>query len=268
MYKRAKPNALAQFAESLQSKGRYSFTKEEAQKSLKISDNAFRLASLRLIKQLKILRIKNSFYVTVPPEFRAAGGPPALSYIDDLMKFLKQPYYVGLLSAAAQFSASHQAVQELQVITSKPVRTIICGRSRIRFFTKKTISESAVTQINTRTGVVTMSTPEATAFDLIRYYRAAGHMSHVATVLAELSEKIDTHKLLRAAKQEADVATVQRLGYLIDKFSKSEAAKLLHLWLSKQDLKIINLTPGIGGRPLSHSKKWHLVVNDLIEPDL
>ena len=36
-----------------------------------------------------------------------------------------------------------------------------------------------------------MATPEATALDLLRYLRAAGHLGHVATVLGDLAERLD-----------------------------------------------------------------------------
>ncbi len=35
-----------------------------------------------------------------------------------------------------------------------------------------------------------VSTPEATALDLVRFVTAAGHIGNVATVLAELSEEL------------------------------------------------------------------------------
>jgi hypothetical protein len=46
--------------------------------------------------------------VVVPPEYREAGCPPASWFIHDLMRFLGQPYYVALLTAAAIHGAAHQ----------------------------------------------------------------------------------------------------------------------------------------------------------------
>ncbi|MGH7573003.1 MAG: type IV toxin-antitoxin system AbiEi family antitoxin domain-containing protein [Gemmatimonadota bacterium] len=53
--------------------------------------------------------------------------------IDDLMRFLEQPYYVGLLSAAAIHGAGYQQPMVFQVITDQPTREIRIGRQRIEF---------------------------------------------------------------------------------------------------------------------------------------
>lgn len=263
-----KRNALAQFAESLQSHGRYSFTKDSAVRTLKISDNAFRLSSLRLIRQNKILRVRNNFYIIVPPEYRSSGGPPPIDYIDDLMKFSKQPYYVGLLSAASQFGASHQAVQVFQVVTDKSLRQLKVGRGKIQFITKKNITDTPTIQKKTRTGMVQFSTPEATALDLLRYPRQSGHLSHVATVLVELSDEIDTLKLLKLAKLEAEISVVQRLGYLLDKFTKCEATSSLQKWLAAKKPKPTFLRPQKPSARFPLNKKWQVFVNERVEPDL
>jgi hypothetical protein len=60
-----------------------------------------------------------------------------------------------------------------------------------------------------------VSTPEATAVDLVGYQHRAGGLAAVATVLAELAEQIDPEKFPIAAGT-APVAWVQRLGYLLE----------------------------------------------------
>ena len=45
--------------------------------------------------------------------------------------------------------------------------------------------------VKTVTGSIRVSTPEATALDLLRYVAAAGYLSNVATVLHELAEACD-----------------------------------------------------------------------------
>ena len=65
----------------------------------------------------------------VPLEYLHAGGPPPSLFIDDLMKAMERPYYVGLLSAAALHGASHQQPQEFQVFSDRPIRPIQVGRS-------------------------------------------------------------------------------------------------------------------------------------------
>ena len=62
---------------------------------------------------------------------------------------------------------------------------------------------------------MTVASPETTVFDLIRHVRASGHLSNVATVLAELAEAIDTRKLVSAA-ETARGPEIQRIGYLFE----------------------------------------------------
>ena len=102
------------------------------------------------------------------------------------MTALKQRYYVGLLSAAALHGAAHQAPHEFQVVTDKPTRAMVLGNARIFFITKKGMANTPTVPIKTPTGDVRVSTPEATALDLVRYPQHAGSLSNVATVLADL----------------------------------------------------------------------------------
>jgi len=56
----------------------------------------------------------------------------------------------------------------------------------------------------------------ATAFDLVRYQVAAGHLSNVATVLNELVEEMNGAALLNLAAT-VRLPDVQRLGFLLDR---------------------------------------------------
>ena len=47
-------------------------------------------------------------FVVVPGGYCSAGGPPAIWFIEDLMRHLGRRYYVALLSAAALHGAGHQ----------------------------------------------------------------------------------------------------------------------------------------------------------------
>lgn len=96
------------YISSLQINGRYTFTRLEALAALEITPEAFKLSALRLIKKNQLIRPKKGFYVVVPTEFQGTGAPPTAWYIDLLMKYSHQKYYVGILSAAASHGAAHQ----------------------------------------------------------------------------------------------------------------------------------------------------------------
>lgn len=261
-------NSLLNFAETIQGQGRYCFTKQEAMQALGITPTAFGKAAHRLIQQTKLMRVRNGFYAVVPPEYRIAKGLPPTFIIDALMRFAKQPYYIGVLSAAAFHGAAHQAPQELQVVTTKPLPVIETGNSRIRFLTKKWLKETPVQSMKTQTGLVQVSSPEATAFDLLRYIRIAGYLDNVTTVLVELSDTLSPRKLAEAAAHEKELSYAQRLGYLLDRFAAGKHTKTLHARLMKQDPSPTFLRPDQRKGVTQYDEKWRVFVNTEVNPDI
>jgi hypothetical protein len=124
---------------------------------------------LRLQKQNRLVMPRRGFFVIVPLEYRSASAPPPAWYIDALMRFHGRPYYVGLLSAAALHGAAHQQAQEFQVITDRALRPAIAGRTQLRFFHKRHQAQTPTVAMKVETGTMLLSSPEATAFDLVRY---------------------------------------------------------------------------------------------------
>ena len=100
------------WVDSLQSQGRYFFTREQALGELKATKASFLNAALRLARKKRIARITRGFYIIIPLEYAATGILPPEWFIADLMNYLKRSYYVGLLSAANLLGAAHQQPQE------------------------------------------------------------------------------------------------------------------------------------------------------------
>ena len=65
---------------------------------------------------------------------------------------------------------------------------IACGEVRVEFIARRNADRIPVIERNTLRGAMRVSTPEATAFDLIGYSEHSGGLDHTATVLAELAE--------------------------------------------------------------------------------
>jgi predicted transcriptional regulator of viral defense system len=126
---------LPQYIEQKLRAGAIAFTKKEAIAALGCSTLSFMRASQRLQKKGQIVRLLSGFYIIVEIEYRDTGGPPPIHFIGKLMKYLKLPYYVGLLTAAKYHGATHQAAFETQVFTNKPLPFIEYGKHRIRFIT-------------------------------------------------------------------------------------------------------------------------------------
>jgi predicted transcriptional regulator of viral defense system len=131
-----KYNVVTDYVADLQSKGRYTFTRDEAQKALSLSDLALKRSLERLSKKKSIVLVHRGFYIIVPLEYRARGILPPEWFIRELMQFMNLDYYVGLLSAAAIHGAAHQQPQEFHVVIPRFQRDIRTGNLSIRFFKK------------------------------------------------------------------------------------------------------------------------------------
>lgn len=263
-----KPRTLAAFVDALQASGRYTFEKADALKSLKLSRLAFKSAARRLVAKERLVAPRRGFFVIVPLEYRSAGAPPPSWYIDALMRFHRLPYYVGLLSAAALHGAAHQQPLEFQVVTSSPLRPARAGRARLRFFTKRHIERTSAMDVKTETGTMRVSTPEATALDIVRYTKQAGHLSHVATVLTELAENLNGRRLLEAAQGDVELSCLQRLGFLLEHVGAAHVAKPLARWLSTRHLRLAPLRPDRACEGVPIDPRWSLLVNEAVEADL
>jgi len=259
-----------QFIDNLAAAGRYHFGSAEAQ--VAFGETAAKFALSRLAKQGAIASPARGFYVIVPPEYRALRCLPADQFIPALMKTLDLSYYAGLLTAAQYHGAAHQRPQEFQVFLEKRRRPIECGKVRVAFMIRKRLHQVPLQSLNTPRGALLVSTPEATALDLVGYQHQAGGLNQVATVLAELAEKIDPKKLAAAAAT-APVPWAQRLGYLLDQVGARENLGPLRAYVRARARESVTLLPNAlkssDGRAiaLNRNEDWKLYINAAVEPD-
>lgn len=263
----SRPPAIREFLDRMAASSRYSFSSAEARKALGISQPAWHTALSRLTRQKRIASPARGFHVIVPPEYRALGCLPADQFIPDLMKRLNLRYYAGLLTAAQYHGAAHQRPMEFQVIVEKPRRPIVCGGVRVAFIVRKDVSRVPVQTLNTLRGSIVVSTPEATAIDLIGYPRHAGGFSQVTTVLAELAERIDPKKLVQAV-ETAPVPWLQRLGYVLDHVGAADKTPALNTFVRKHAHEPVPLVPGGRYSTSSRDAQWRVYVNAKMEADL
>ncbi len=264
----SRPRRLDELVDRLQSQGRYTFIRVEAVAALGTTAESFKKAVQIMTRRRKLASPRRGFYVIVPAEYRVAGAPPASWYIDDLMKAARTPYYVGVLTAAALHAAAHQGPQEFQVVTTGRQRPMAIGRDRIRFLKKRNLSRTEVMAVKTPTGTMKVSTPEATALDLLRYVDAAGFLSNIATVLHELAAQCEPGRLVGAAAAGVELPHAQRLGYLLDLVGAGQLADPLARWLAEQGPDWTRLDPGRRARRARRDARWRILVNARVEPDL
>ncbi len=247
--------------------GRYHFTSAEAQKALSVSAAAAKLALNRLAKQGLVASPARGFYVVVPPEYRSIKCLPADQFVPALMEQLRQPYYVGLLSAAQYYGAAHHRPQEFQVFLGKSRRPIRCGAVHVAFMLRKHLKDVPTQGFNTPRGSLLVSSPEATALDLLGYVQRAGGLNQVATVLSELVERIDPKKLADAARH-VPIGWAQRLGYLLEHLGFDEKASALKEYVRRHAKQSTPLSPRAPAKRARENKDWKLYVNVTVEAEL
>lgn len=264
-------NYLATYTDELRSQGRYSFTIEDLHSKFDLSENAIKKSLQRLKKKKAIAIIRKGFYVVIPPEFRSKEMLPPLHFVAALMKYVKRDYYVSLLSAASLYGAAHQQPQTFFVMTKKPVLLPIQNnRIKIIFCYKANLANEDIVDWKTEVGFVKVSSASLTALDLISYYEKCGGFNGVATLLQELAEVIDGVELASAAERYNQVATVQRLGYLLDiKFGRKDLTLGLEKYLKTVKTYPILLRPDKQKLPsMKVENCWKVVPNIEIETDL
>jgi len=259
---------LATWIDSRQSQGIYFFNRQEAVKTLQVSELAFKKAAARLAKKKRIARIHRGFFIIIPLEYAATGILPAEWFIADLMGYIGQPYYVGLLSAAALHGAAHQQPQQFHVVTTGPLREMRTNGLAITFFVKTKFADAQLTKIKVQTGHIRVSTPEATAIDLIRYARRIGGLDRVLTVLQELGEVMEPDKLVEAAKADGKIAYTQRLGFLLERAGFLDLTHRLSQWVQEREPLPAKLEPSMPTRGCKKNERWNLLVNIDVEGDL
>lgn len=232
-----------------------------------MSAPAARVALNRLAKQGLIASPARGFYVVVPPEYHSLGCLPADQFVPALMDRLGLRYYAGLLTAAQYHGAAHQRPQEFQVCLERNRRSLECNRVRVVFIARKRLKDVQVQSLNTPRGTLVISTPESTALDLAGYEHRAGGLNQVATVLAELSERLDPDKLVAAAAS-APPAWSQRLGFLLDRVGASEKTAPLKAWVRSHARDFAVLQPEAPRDDPARDAEWKLYLNAVVEPEL
>jgi predicted transcriptional regulator of viral defense system len=259
--------AAIQFITDLVTKGRYSFSSNEAALALGTSPVATRAALRRLRQKGEVAMPYKGFYVVVPPEYRNAGCLPAGHFLPALMEHLGEKYYAGLLSAAEFHGAAHQRPQVFQVVVAKNKPEITCGQIRVSFVARKNMELIPTTDFKTPRGYLKISTPEATAYDLVGYPNHGAGLDNVATVLAELAEKLNGKELVRLAGL-SPIAWAQRLGYLLERAGAREKTAALAQYITMQNPPPTPLSPSLPVEGRNRLMPWNLLVNTPVEPDV
>lgn len=254
------------YLDSLRAQGIGAFSSKRFRKDHSLSAAAATLALWRMRRKTHIATPVAGYHVIVPPEYRSLGCLPADQFIDGLMTHLKEPYYVSLLSAAEIHGAAHQRPQVFQVMVRKKRKPIKCGSVQIEFYVRKNVSKVPFVNHKVSTGYVRVSSPEATAIDLVGYMQRAGGLDNVATVLAELNESLNKDNLVKAARL-SPVAWAQRLGCLLQMLSLEDKLASLATHVQQHAHRAVGLAPWKSIKGARRAQPWKVAVNERLEPD-
>jgi hypothetical protein len=214
--------------------GRVTFSVDELTKESGLSAIAAKHQLHRLPSKAVRVSPRQSFFLIISPEHRGMGAPPPIWWLQDYFNWLGRPYYLALQSAASAFGSNPQALQVTQVMTDRPCRAIKVGRVQVRFFVKRSIKQTPTQQLPQAPAPLCISTPEATAFDLIRYAARIGGIDRAAETIAPLLPKLRVRELKRMLNAEKAPAIAQRLGFVLEAKGAKKLADAVYNWLPEK----------------------------------
>lgn len=226
--------AASAYVEARLAAGQVAFSLADLVRETQLS----RIAALRQLGRLGagVVRVSRlqPFFLIVPPEHRGRGAPPVEWWLDDYFRWLGQPYYLALMSAAGAHGSNPQGLQATQVMAGSPRRTLEVGELRVHFFVKRRIEKTPTQELANAYAPTKVSTLAATAFDLVRYADRIGGVGRAIETLRPLLPKISATELRQVLEAEEEIATAQRLGYVLERSGQPKLAAIVDDWLPRR----------------------------------
>ena len=254
-----KAGAVRGFTEERLSRGVVAFSFDEILQGVGLNPLAAR-KQLERMGSLVVKLPRKEFFLIVPPEHKPMGVPPPAWWLDDYFAWLKHPYYLALQSAAVVYGSEPQAVQVVQVMTDCVRKPLELGRLTIRFFLKQSTLDTPVQQPLQARAPLRVSTPAATALDLIRYSSRIGGLPRAWDTISPLLPKITLSDLRNSLSAENEPALAQRLGYLLEQSGDKRLSPVVSRWLPSS-APMVPLDPGGPAGSGPRIAKWRLWQN-------
>lgn len=197
-------------------------------------------------------------YLIVPAEQEHYGAPPVTWWIDDCLKRIEPHYYIALLSAAQYWGSAHYAIQETQVIVSRPHPPLSPGKLKINFFSKKMISSTPTVSVTTGVAPWRVSTREATLLDLIRHQAEVGGIESIARIAKDFAPQLNLRGITVALDAMNQVSVAQRLGFILEHLHLTRPAQKVEDWLRSRRItrQPLALRDKDNSRPIQTNVKW------------
>lgn len=238
---------------NLSSENKELFTINDAEKASGIKGPRLRKLLHDLMKNKWVERIERGKYLIVPLEagWKAEHGThPFL-----IARKLISPYYIGFLSALNYYGITEQVSRTIFVATTKKKHPLNFHEQKYHFVSldKKRffgINEEWVNNLK-----FNISDKEKTVVDCLFIPEYSGSLTEIVKAF---KEKLDYEKLYEYAVKMNDLATLKRLGYLLELLkTKTPITKKL---LKKVSGGYCLLDTG-GPKTGTKNKKWKVIEN-------
>jgi len=244
--------------------GNYGFSLADLVRETGLSDRNAKNQLRRLRGRTSKVARWQPFFLVNDPADKASGAVSYDRWLDDYFAWLGRPYYVGLQSAAAIHGSQPQALQTIQIVTDVPRREARVGRQKLRFFVKSDCAASAVQQAPRAFAPMKVSTPETTAFDLVRYAPRLGGIDRTAETLAPMLHLLQPTRLKSVLAAEDEISTMQRLGFLLETMGQARLAAAVETCLPARCAWVALAVGATCPAGALRHQRWHIVANAAI----
>ena len=261
---------IAEYIKNLLSEEEYSFSVDEIRKETGKTDISIRRELDRLTEKGEIVNLRKGFYLIITPRYASAQKLPIQLYCEKLFKYLDRKYYVGLLSAAKLYGASHQQVQGDYLITEKPKFNDISKNTiDIRFFSKSNWSNQNIQTKKSDAGIYKISSPALTIVDLIHYQTKLGGINRLFATFEELTEELTESDLIELLSWYPNKSTLQRLGFILKEINlNKEFQEIVFTKINLTKYFPVLLSPKSDAKPGTVYNRWKVDINVQLESDL
>ena len=238
---------------NLSSEKEYVFTTKEAEKAAGIKGPRLRKLLHDLMKNKWVEGIERGRYIIIPLEAGWKGEHGTHPFL--IARKLVNPYYVGFLSALNYYGITEQVATTTYVVTIKKKQAVgfhaqnyyFVSMDKKRFFG---IAEEWIGDLK-----FNISDKEKTIIDCLFIPEYSGGLTEVAKAF---KGKLNYEKLYEYALKTEDLATIKRLGYMLETLKvKTPITEKL---LKKAAGGYCLLDTG-GPRTGAKNKRWRVIEN-------
>jgi len=224
-------------------------------------DEALRKQIIFRLKKKGILTaIKRGVYFYSPLESGPAGSNINEFLIPSIF-FPKGNYYTGYSTMYNHYGFTYQLFQIMYILNTSLQKEKTIGDIRFKMVKISPKRMYGLEKIRVRNAEVIVSNRERTLVDLVYFPEPVGGMNKAFEILKEQvkGSKADTGKLIRYTARFPNVATIKRIGFVLENAGLADKELALLVKLAKKT-SLISLYPS-KSRKGKINKKWMVIEN-------